>query len=85
MKTTATKKGQIVIPVKLRKKYGIEAGTTIHVEDKDGEIVLKPITAEYIRSLRGIVKPKKGQRSALDILKEERKADRIKEDQKYGF
>lgn len=85
MKTTATKKGQIVIPVKLRKKYGIEAGTTIHVEDKDGEIVLKPITAEYIRGLRGMLKPKKGQKSALDILKEERKKDRIKEDEEHRF
>lgn len=84
MKTTITKKGQIVIPAKLRKKYGIEAGTTIHVKDEDGKIVLTPITREYIRSLRGIIKPKKGQKSALEMLEEERRADRIREDEKFS-
>ncbi len=76
MKTTITKKGQIVIPAKLRKKYGIEAGTTIHVEDEDGKIVLTPITAEYIRSLRGITEGS----GALKMLEEERRKDRERED-----
>lgn len=70
-----------MIPVKLRKKYGIEAGTTIHIEDKDGEIVLKPITPEYIRSLRGITKGS----GALKELMEEREKDRKREDEKFDF
>lgn len=84
MKTTITKKGQIVIPAKLRKKYGIDPGITIHVKDEDGKIVLTPITKEYISSLRGIIKPKKGQKSALEMLEEERRADRIREDEKFN-
>lgn len=85
MKTTMTSKGQIVIPAKLRKKYGIKAGTTIHVEEDNGKIVLKPITAEYIRSLRGCLKTPEGKKSALDILKEEREADKRRENEKFGI
>lgn len=76
MKTTITKKGQIVIPAKLRKKYGIDPGTTIHVKDEDGKIVLTPITKEYISSLRGITEGS----GALKMLEEERRKDRERED-----
>ncbi|NBC64383.1 MAG: AbrB/MazE/SpoVT family DNA-binding domain-containing protein [Bacteroidetes bacterium] len=79
MKTTITKKGQIVIPAKLRKKYNIDPGTTIHVEDKDGKIVLTPITPEYIRSLRGITEGS----GALKMLEEERRKDRDREDARH--
>lgn len=51
---------------------------------KKGQIVLTPITKEYISSLRGIIKPKKGQKSALKMLEEERRADRIREDEKFN-
>jgi len=53
MQSTATIKGQIVIPVELRKKYGIKAGTKIQIMDENERIVLQPITREYIHSLRG--------------------------------
>ncbi len=82
MKTTITQKGQIVIPAALRKKYDIKAGTTIFVEDKDGKIVLTPITEAFISGLRGKLKTPEGEKTALDILKKERKADREKEDEK---
>lgn len=58
--TRATAKGQIVIPAELRKKYGITKGTRIQIYEKNGDIVLNPLTPELIRSrlrkLRGIVK-----------------------------
>ncbi len=55
METTATSKGQIVIPSSIRRKLGIKEGTRIQVElnEDDQEIVLRPITREYIRSQRG--------------------------------
>lgn len=53
MQSTATIKGQIVIPAELRKKYGIKAGTKIQFMDENERIVLQPITREYIHSLRG--------------------------------
>ena len=55
METKATSKGQIVIPADLRRRFGIKAGTrvSIRVDEKENTIVLKPITRDYIHSLRG--------------------------------
>ena len=55
METTATTKGQVVIPSSVRRKLGIKTGTRIQVElDEDNaQIILTPITREYIHSLRG--------------------------------
>ena len=79
METYATVKGQIVIPSKLRRKYGIKAGTRIAVMDEGERIVLQPITRAYIHSLRGIMKGT----GALKILEEERRNDREREDAKF--
>ena len=49
-----TSKGQLVIPVELRRKHGIEAGTRVKfLEDQFGRIVLQPVTDEYIDRLMG--------------------------------
>lgn len=72
MKTTITKKGQIVIPAKLRRKYDITAGTTIRVDDEEGKIVLTPVTSDYVGELRGITKGS----GALKVLEQERKNER---------
>jgi len=55
METTATAKGQIVIPSSIRRKFGIKEGTRIQIEvdEKANQIILKPITREYVHSLRG--------------------------------
>ncbi len=37
-------KGQIVIPAKLREKYGIKAGTRMSICDVKGELRMVPIT-----------------------------------------
>ena len=60
METTATAKGQIVIPSSVRRKLGIKEGTRIQIElnEDAGEIVLKPITREFVHSLRGKFKGK---------------------------
>ncbi|MBX3293420.1 MAG: AbrB/MazE/SpoVT family DNA-binding domain-containing protein [Acidobacteria bacterium] len=55
LETTATTKGQIVIPSSVRKKLGIRSGTRIRVEvDEDrSQIILTPVTREFIHSVRG--------------------------------
>jgi len=35
-------RGQITLPARLRKRMGLKPGTVIIVEDRRGEIVLKP-------------------------------------------
>jgi AbrB family looped-hinge helix DNA binding protein len=72
METYVSSKGQIVIPAKLRRKYGIKTGTKIEVYEEGERIILRPVTPEYIRSLRGSLKG----RGALSILEEERRKER---------
>lgn len=43
LRVTISEKGQIVIPVALRKRYGLSPGDKLAVEDKDCKIVLRPL------------------------------------------
>lgn len=51
-----TSKGQLVVPSKLRRKYGIKPGTKIRFIERENEIILQPVTREYIRSVCGMLK-----------------------------
>lgn len=74
METVATSKGQIVIPSAIRRKFGIKEGTRIQivVNDKTHEIILKPITRDYVHSVRGKLKGK----GLLKALMADRKKER---------
>jgi len=72
METYATVKGQIVIPASLRRKYGIKTGTKIYVYDDGEHIVLRPVTAQFYRKLRGSLKGK----GALKALMADRARER---------
>jgi AbrB family looped-hinge helix DNA binding protein len=74
LETTATSKGQIVIPSSVRRKLGIKEGTRIQIELREdtNEIILKPITREYVHSLRGRFKGK----GLLKALMAEKKKER---------
>ena len=39
---TISKKGQVTLPVELRKKMGLKAGGTVIAEERNGELVLRP-------------------------------------------
>jgi AbrB family looped-hinge helix DNA binding protein len=71
METVANSKGQIVIPSKIRKQLGIKDGTyfQIDVDAITRQIILTPITREYIHNLRGRYKGK-GLMKALATDKE---------------
>jgi AbrB family looped-hinge helix DNA binding protein len=64
-KSVVTVKGQVVIPSRLRRKFGIRKGTQVYLFERDGEIVIRPITDEYIRNLAGITGTKGRLRQAL--------------------
>jgi AbrB family looped-hinge helix DNA binding protein len=72
-KSVVTVKGQIVIPFKIRRKFGIKKGTQVSLYEKNGEIVIRPITDEYIRSMAGITGTKG---KLLKALKEEKAKER---------
>jgi AbrB family looped-hinge helix DNA binding protein len=71
--SVVTTKGQLVIPARLRRRFGIKKGTTVSFLEDDGRIIVQPVTREFIRGLRGSLK---GEPSALDVLREERKRER---------
>ncbi|MGB9674148.1 MAG: AbrB/MazE/SpoVT family DNA-binding domain-containing protein [Anaerolineales bacterium] len=75
METYISVKGQIVIPSSLRKKYGITKGTKIRIIDKDGFLILQPLTEQHIQSLQGSLKGKGG----LENLLKERQQDQERE------
>ena len=71
--SVVTTKGQLVIPARLRRRFGIKKGTLIAFTEDDGRIIIQPVTREFIRGLRGSLK---GEPSALEILLDERKRER---------
>jgi AbrB family looped-hinge helix DNA binding protein len=71
--SVVTTKGQLVIPARLRRRFGIKKGTTISFLEEGGRIVVQPVTRQFIRGLRGSLKREP---SALDLLLKERKQDR---------
>jgi len=74
MEAYPTVKGQIVIPAELRRKYNITEKTKIVIVDNGTEIILRPITEQYLRGLQGSLKGSK----ALQILLEERQKDKAR-------
>lgn len=67
-----TVKGQVVIPSWLRKVFEIEEGTRAVVYQEGDAIVLKPITSQYIRGLRGSLKGSGVMKSLMEDRKRER-------------
>jgi len=72
-KAVVTVKGQIVIPSRLRRKFGIKKGTQVYVYERDGEIAIRPITDDYIRSMAGMAGTKG---KLLKALMEEKARER---------
>lgn len=71
-----TSKGQIVLPAKIRSRYRINRGTRISIEERDDELVLKPLTEAYLNKIAGTLKTKG--KLAKKLLGE-RKKEREKE------
>jgi AbrB family looped-hinge helix DNA binding protein len=69
-----TSKGQLVIPSKMRKKFGIKAGTRVNFfEEKDG-IKIIPVTSETVKANIGFLG--EDGPSLLKALMEEKKIER---------
>ena len=65
-------KGQLVIPRRLCREFGIEEGTRAVVYRDGDHIVLKPMTVQHYRAMCGSLKGKGG----LKVLMEERRRER---------
>ena len=72
MESQVTSKGQVVIPVALRRKYGITQGTKVQIYEENDRIILQPVTREYIHKVRGMLKGS----GALKALMADRKREK---------
>jgi len=74
-----TTKGQVVIPLRLRKQFHIEEGTRAIVEATADGILLKPVTAVSIRRLRGILKRPPGEKPFAQEMADHKRAEKALE------
>ena len=74
MDSYITVKGQIVIPSKIRRKFGIKEGRRVQVDmdEQTHRIILTPATRDYVQKLRGKYKGK----GLLTALAAEKKRER---------
>lgn len=49
-------KGQVVIPVDIRRRFQLEEGTRIAFLEEGGRLFIQPVTDEFIKEMQGILK-----------------------------
>jgi AbrB family looped-hinge helix DNA binding protein len=76
IKTTMSKRGQIVVPREIRERMGIVPGSRLEWRIIDGLIVVMPIPSDPVRASVGILKDR-GLRTE-DLLAERRKERQIR-------
>jgi AbrB family looped-hinge helix DNA binding protein len=77
MAATISKKGWIVIPAELRKKYHLTPGRKVQIVDYGGVIALIPSLEDPIGQSAGMLAPKdkNKERSLIDVLLEEHRQE----------
>jgi len=80
METAITVKGQVVIPAKIRHRLRIKKGTKFYVEERKGEIILRPLNKEYFQKMSGVLKGG----GLIKRLQETRAEDLSREEDKIG-
>jgi len=77
-----SKGGQISIPAPIRKRWGT---TTVTLEDRGEEIVLKPVADDPIEAAAGAFAGEARGPDLETIRREEREVEREIEERKYGL
>ncbi len=67
-----TVKGQLLIPKRIRNKYGIKSGVKVIFEETENGVVIRPMNENYFKSFMGVLK-------ATGNLKEEMKRMKAEE------
>ena len=74
MEVLVTRKGQVTVPIELRRKYGIEEGMKIIFEDSTSGIILKVVPR--FQDLIGVDAGKVDLKETLKMLDKMRSEDR---------
>lgn len=53
--SVVTVKGQIVVPAKIRNKFGIKKGVKVAFIEQNGKLFIQPLDKNYFESLAGIL------------------------------
>ena len=77
-----TTKGQLLIPKRIRNKYGIKSGVKVIFEETEKGVVIRPMNEEYFNSFRGIFKSTGNLKEEVKKMKDEEK---ILEDRKFNL
>jgi AbrB family looped-hinge helix DNA binding protein len=82
---TVTRKGQATIPKEFRDKLHIDTpGRVRFVENEEGDIVIRPVKRpSEIRGALATSEAEEGERTATEMLREERERDKKKLDEKH--
>ncbi len=68
-----TTKGQLLIPKRLRNKYGIKSGVKVVFEETPKGVLITPMNEQYFKSFAGILKGTGNLKDDMKQMKEEEK------------
>ena len=77
-----TTKGQLLIPKRLRTKYGIKSGVKVVFEETDKGVLLTPMNEQYFKSFAGILK---GTGNLKEDIKQMKDEEKILEEKKINL
>jgi len=52
---TVKAKGQVVIPVDIRRKFRIDEGTRVAFLEEQGRLFIEPVTDQFIDGMKGLL------------------------------
>jgi len=52
---TVKAKGQVVIPVDIRRRFQIDVGTRVAFLEEQGRLFIQPVTDEFIDAMNGVL------------------------------
>jgi AbrB family looped-hinge helix DNA binding protein len=68
-----TTKGQLLIPKRIRNKYGIKSGVKVIFEETEKGVIIRPMNEDYFNSFRGIIKSTGNLKEEMKEMKDEEK------------
>jgi AbrB family looped-hinge helix DNA binding protein len=68
-----TIKGQLLIPKRIRNKYGIKSGVKVVFEEMDDGVVIRPMNENYFKSFKGLLNSTGNLKEEMKQMKAEEK------------
>jgi AbrB family looped-hinge helix DNA binding protein len=77
-----TTKGQLLIPKRIRNKYGIKSGVKVIFEETDKGVIIRPMNEDFFNSFVGILK---GGTDLKEEMKQYKQEEKRLEDRKLNL